>query len=290
MQYIGEATARIYRAGTRRYGVMVDGTDIVVVADNPVKAIREARELLLEASLRRGKATWECVTGPDRLALPTPYEHKDALPPIWSYAYFQKEFEKRVCRTTCCWLWLGKRDEHGYGKERIDRHWISAHRFSWSMYHQQHVPAGMVICHRCDVRPCANPDHLFAGYVEDNWIDMVMKGRYGKGYAEIVNGMRRDGYQVPYSVQQFCTCHDLMLVPAEDRTHETAGADLVRAEGGGGLPYGGDLAGDMLPGRHEHQIVAAPSGGVQVRGLVGGAGGADQDFWDRFLLERDQSW
>lgn len=79
---------------------------------------------------------------------------------------------------TGCWLWIGKVNNAGYGRIGLGSRGRAAfaHRVSFQI-HRGPIPAGMLVCHRCDTRSCINPDHLFVGSAADNTADMLKKGR-----------------------------------------------------------------------------------------------------------------
>jgi HNH endonuclease len=60
----------------------------------------------------------------------------------------------------------------------VRRNWrqIYVHRLSWVLTYGR-VRKGLHVLHRCDVRECFNPSHLFLGTPKDNIHDMISKGR-----------------------------------------------------------------------------------------------------------------
>lgn len=81
---------------------------------------------------------------------------------------------------TGCWLWPGPLSRYGYGKARRAGKQCPAHRESYREENGE-IPDGMFVLHRCDVRCCVNPTHLYLGTHADNMRDMSMRFRHGLG-------------------------------------------------------------------------------------------------------------
>lgn len=82
--------------------------------------------------------------------------------------------------TTPCILWTGRKNHHNYGlitKKHVPK---LVHRLMWESVNGP-IPKGIFVLHKCDVRHCINPDHLFLGTHQDNMNDMKAKGRSRNG-------------------------------------------------------------------------------------------------------------
>lgn len=75
-----------------------------------------------------------------------------------------------------CWLFQGNLTNGGYGLVNAESKSQLAHRVSYAHFYGG-IPDGLFVLHRCDVRSCCNPHHLFLGTHQDNMDDMIKKGR-----------------------------------------------------------------------------------------------------------------
>lgn len=80
-----------------------------------------------------------------------------------------------------CWNWLGSKTANGYGNMRTQFGNMYTHRVSW-MVHYGQIPSDLCVLHKCDNKPCVNPEHLFLGTYQDNHNDMRAKGRDAYGH------------------------------------------------------------------------------------------------------------
>ena len=95
-------------------------------------------------------------------------------------------FWEKVDKTGECWLWIGSRFPNGYGHFHIKNEngkfkTIGAHRFSYQLATGSQVPSDMVVAHKCNVKGCVRPDHLYAATYQQNTLDALKDGIFPTG-------------------------------------------------------------------------------------------------------------
>ena len=80
-----------------------------------------------------------------------------------------------------CWLWSGDVNGGGYARVEPFRH-RNGQREAWRAAFGD--PGDAHVLHRCDMRCCLNPDHLFLGSNADNVADKVAKSRQARSQGE----------------------------------------------------------------------------------------------------------
>lgn len=71
-------------------------------------------------------------------------------------------------------------DEKGYGIASLRGKTVKAHRVAYVAANGD-IPNGMGVLHRCDVRCCVNPRHLYVGDQKKNMADRHQRGRTARG-------------------------------------------------------------------------------------------------------------
>ena len=79
----------------------------------------------------------------------------------------------------------------GYGGIVIRGENFRAHRLQWERYNGP-IPKGLFVCHKCDVRSCINPEHLFLATNRENILDASRKGRMAHGENHYFAKMNKD--------------------------------------------------------------------------------------------------
>lgn len=95
----------------------------------------------------------------------------------------KERFEAFVDRSggsDACHLWQGYTGGRGYGHISVKNKAKAVHRLAFRFEYGR-IPAGYHVLHKCDVRACVNPGHLFLGSNDDNVKDMIKKGRQARG-------------------------------------------------------------------------------------------------------------
>ena len=78
---------------------------------------------------------------------------------------------------TPCWLWTGGISSSGYGSICVDKKYYGVHTIAARVWLKD-FSYFLQVLHKCNVRLCFNPDHIYMGTPRDNIIDMINAGNH----------------------------------------------------------------------------------------------------------------
>jgi len=79
-----------------------------------------------------------------------------------------------------CWIWQGA-TSNGYAQVWTDGSSQRCYRVSYICY-KGPVKPGLYVLHKCDVKRCINPEHLYEGTAQQNRADLFARGDPEKVY------------------------------------------------------------------------------------------------------------
>jgi hypothetical protein len=110
----------------------------------------------------------------------TSEEYKEALEIIKIKSKKSELINNKNVKTKC-WLFTGKLEKNGYGRIRFKGARFLIHVLAYEAKNGKRYFTNKkkYICHKCNVKFCCNPEHLYFGTSQENGIDARKNGQKG---------------------------------------------------------------------------------------------------------------
>lgn len=148
----------------------------------------------------------------------------------------EERFLAKINKQDSCWLFIGANDGNGYGKMGINGHCFRAHVVAYLLYVGD-IPAEIDVAHSCNVKNCANPQHLYLATRSENVQhairDGLQKCRLTDGQIREIRDWSSKGYSQQAIADFYLIDQQIVSRICRGKAFKWV-TSLLIAEGGGG--------------------------------------------------------
>lgn len=130
-----------------------------------------------------------------------------------------------------CWIIKNNLNNKGYASVKCKGISVNAHRASYLAFVGP-ITENLFVCHKCDVRNCVNPDHLFLGTHRENMLDAYAKGRIVLALTEdsvnYIREMYNEGWGCMELSRRFGVDHETIRNIFSGKTYRHVPYEAVR--------------------------------------------------------------
>lgn len=119
-----------------------------------------------------------------------------------------------------CMLWIGIINKLGYGTMAKCMGYNTIHRYSYFLHYGE-FNKKLHVLHKCDIRNCVAPDHLFLGTHQDNMNDMIKKGRLNNRNGENASNIKLTKIQVSEIRKRLANGDTHISIANDFKVHKT---------------------------------------------------------------------